>query len=90
MPPAARLSRRFLGGGRQDKIGGALRLDLDMQVDAVEQRTRQLCLIVGGAARRDCMPAQGRQDGRTGTEFIAATSCTRAGKVTCALARATR
>jgi hypothetical protein len=49
--PAPR-PRRAFGRRRQDEVGGGDRRHLDMEVDAVEQRPRDLGLIIGGAARR--------------------------------------
>jgi len=43
---AAPLRRR-----RQDQVGGGHRRHVDMQVDAVEQRSRQPVLIIGDTAR---------------------------------------
>lgn len=40
-----------LGGRRQGEIDGADRVDLDVEIDTVEQRTGNLALIIGGAAR---------------------------------------
>ena len=40
-----------LGRRRQDQIGGGHRRHVDMQIDAVEQRTGEAVLIIGDAAR---------------------------------------
>src|SRR3546814_16869542 len=68
-----------LGRRREDEVGGAHRLHLDMEVDAVEQRPRQLRLIIGGAARRtaasergvaELAPAARSEERRVGDECV--------------------
>jgi hypothetical protein len=48
--PPAHFGRAF-GRRRQDEVGGGDAGHLDMEVDAVEQRPRNLRLVIGGAAR---------------------------------------
>ena len=40
-----------LGGRRQHEVGGRDRANFDLKIDPVEQRARNACLIVRGAAR---------------------------------------
>jgi hypothetical protein len=54
---------------RQDEVGGGDSRHLDMQVDAVEQRTGQAALIFGGAAR--IRPAFAGKAGIAGTAAAA-------------------
>jgi len=60
-----------------------------VKVDAVEERPGHLRLIIGGAARRAAAGERGIAEMAAAAGFIAATSWTRAGKVTWVLARAT-
>jgi hypothetical protein len=61
--PLARLCDAFgnlaasFGRRRQEEIGGSHRRHLDMQVDAVDQRAGNACLIIGGTARIGPAPA---------------------------------
>ena len=50
---------RALCRWRQGQVGGAYRLNLDMEVDAVEQRPGHPRLIIGGAAWRPCAGERG-------------------------------
>jgi hypothetical protein len=45
------------GRRRQDEIGRGHRRDFDVQIDAVDQRTRNARLIIGGAARIEAAAA---------------------------------
>ncbi len=70
---------RAFGGRRQGKICGADRRHIDVEIDAIEQRSGDLALIVGAAAWRAAAAWLGsiRWPQRQG--FIAATSWKRAG-----------